>query len=237
MIKKKFLILIPTYNEKKNIKFIVNKINKNVKFKHKILFIDDNSNDGTIQKIKNLKSKNILLIKRQKKLGIGSAHKFGIKYAYKHNYTHLITMDCDGTHDPAYINKMLRLLKNNDLVITNRFGSKKSLIEWSLYRKLITILRHIIITLIFKTNLDSSGAFRCYNCKKIKLNHILLAKNNGYSFFTESTIILNRIYKIDQISILLPKRFAGSSKMRFLDIIFGFFYILLIYAKVFFNKI
>ena len=109
---------------KKNIMFIVNRINKCIKFKHKILFIDDNSNDGTIQKIKNLKSKNILLIKRQKKLGIGSAHKFGIKYAYKHNYTHLITMDCDGTHDPAYINKMLKLLQHNDLVITNRFGSK-----------------------------------------------------------------------------------------------------------------
>jgi len=231
-INKKYLIIIPTYNEKKNIKFIVNKITKNVKFKHDILFIDDNSTDGTKDVINKIKSKNIFLINRKKKLGIGSAHKYGIKFAYKHRYRYIITMDCDGTHDPKYIHKMLKLININDLVITNRFGSKKSLTEWSFYRKLITTLRHILITLIFNTDLDSSGAFRCYDCKKIKLKDILLARNDGYSFFTESTIILAKFYKVNQIPILLPKRYAGSSKMKIVDVVFGFFYILFIYFRI-----
>ena len=88
-----------------------------------------------------------------------------------------------------------------------------------------------VVTTIFNTDLDSSGAFRCYNSKKIKINDILSARNNGYSFFTESTIILSKKYKIDQIPILLPKRYAGSSKMNFVDILLGFFYIMLIYFK------
>lgn len=225
---KKHLIIIPTFNERNNIKFILKKISKNIKFKHDILFIDDNSNDGTQEIIKKIKSKNILLIIRKKKLGIGSAHKFGIKYAYKNNYHYIITMDCDGTHDPVYINSMLKLLKTNDLILTNRFKGKKSLAEWSLYRKLITTLRHFVVRSIFNTDLDSSGAFRCYNIKKIRINDILSAKNNSYSFFTESTIILSKKYKISQIPILLPKRYAGSSKMKFLDILLGFLYIIMI---------
>lgn len=229
--KKKYLIIIPTFNEKNNIKFIIKKIFKNIKFKHDVLFVDDNSNDGTQEIIRKIKSKNILLIVREKKLGIGSAHKFGIEYGYKNNYQYIITMDCDGTHDPIYIKAMLKLLKTNDLIITNRFKGKNSLAEWSIYRKLITKLRHFVVTTIFNTDLDSSGAFRCYNSKKIKINDILSARNNGYSFFTESTIILSKKYKIDQIPILLPKRYAGSSKMNFADILLGFFSIMLIYFK------
>ena len=98
--KKKYLILIPTYNEIKNIKYIVNKINKNLNLNYDILFIDDNSTDGTKQILKKLKSKKIKLINREKRLGIGSAHKDGIKYGYKKRYNFIISLDCDGTHDP-----------------------------------------------------------------------------------------------------------------------------------------
>ena len=146
-------------------------------------------------------------------------------------------MDCDGTHNPRYINKMIKLLSMNDLIITNRYGIKNSLQEWSFFRKLVTNFRYLLVSLLFNTDLDSSGAYRCYDCKKIKLKDILSAKNNGYIFFTESTIIINKIYKISQIPILLPKRYAGLSKMRFIDIFFGFFNIFYIYLKIhLFNK-
>ena len=140
-------------------------------------------------------------------------------------------MDCDSTHDPKYINKMIKYIHNNDMIITNRFTKNDSLKQWSLHRKLITTLRHKFVSFIFKTDLDSSGAFRLYDCKKIKLSDILMAKNDGYSFFTESTILLNKRYKIDQIPILLPKRYSGYSKMKLSDLIFGFFYIIFLYIK------
>ena len=81
--------------------------------------------------------KRIFLIRRPKKLGIGSAHKDGLKWGYKKKYSIIVTMDCDGTHDPYYINKMIKLLvsKKIDLVSTNRFLNKNSLDDWSLWRK------------------------------------------------------------------------------------------------------
>ena len=103
--KSKYLIIIPTYNEKRNVSLIIEKINKRVKFKCDVLIVDDNSTDGTIEVLKNIKSKNVSYIIREKKLGIGSAHKFGIRKAYKLKYKYIITMDCDGTHDPKYIKK------------------------------------------------------------------------------------------------------------------------------------
>ena len=168
--KKKYLILIPTYNEIKNIKYIVNKINKNLNLNYDILFIDDNSTDGTKQILKKLKSKKIKLINREKRLGIGAAHKDGIKYGYKKRYNFIISLDCDGTHDPKYINKMIKLSLKYDLILTNRFTFKNSLTGWKFHRKFITTLRHYLVTILFNTDLDSSGAFRCYNINTITIS-------------------------------------------------------------------
>tara|TARA_B100001057_G_C22799184_1_gene930850 strand:- start:563 stop:1282 length:720 start_codon:yes stop_codon:yes gene_type:complete len=230
--KNSVLIIIPTYNEQKNINLIINKIKRSMAVNnYNVLFIDDNSNDGTQEILKKIRNKKIFYIVRNKKLGIGSAHKFGIKKGYKFKYRYIITLDCDGTHDPKYINEMINKIRINDMVITNRFTKKNSLKEWSFHRKFITTLRHIFVCNIFGVDLDSSGAFRIYDCKKIKISDILKAKNNGYSFFTESTIILNKIYKIGQIPILLPKRYSGYSKMRLSDIVFGLLDIIFLYLK------
>lgn len=226
-----FIIIIPTYNERKNVKLILKKIKKKIKFRHNILFVDDNSNDGTIEVLKSIKSKHISHIIRKKKMGIGSAHKFGIKKSYKLQYKFIITMDCDGTHNPKYINQMIKKLDVCDLVITNRFIKKNSLREWNFFRKLITSIRHMFVCAIFNTNLDSSGAFRIYNCQKIKLIDILKIKSDGYSFFTESTLALDKKYKIGQIPILLPKRYSGFSKMRLIDLVAGFLNIFFLFFK------
>ena len=81
-------------------------------------------------------------------------------------------------------------------------------------------------------SIDSSGAFRCYNLKKIKLKDLLLAKDNGYSFFWESIYaIYKKGYSIKEIPIYLPYRTIGSSKMKFKDIIFALKYLIYISIK------
>ena len=231
---KKSLIIIPTYNEKRNISILVNKIFHVMKKDFDILFIDDNSPDGTsfeIKKIQKVK-KNIKLIIRSKKMGIGSAHKFGILYGYKKKYKIIITMDCDGTHDPKFLKKMLPKLKHSDLVTTNRFIKKNSLSSWPFYRKALTYFRHFIIKIFLNISYDSSGAFRCYNTKTINYNDIILARDNGYSFFWESIFIFTKKnYKIAEIPITLPNRIAGGTKMRLRDIFFAFYYLIKIFIK------
>ena len=231
----KKIVVIPTLNENKNIDILFSNLSKlNIKFD--LLFIDDNSRDGTQKKIIELskKNKNIKFIFRKKKLGVGSAHKVGIKLAYKEKYKKLITMDADGTHDPKYIPQLIRCNKNNPNVITNRFLSKNSIIDWPLSRRLLTKIRYHLINYLLDIRYDTSGAYRCYNLNIVKKKDILAAKDNGYSFFWESIFLLHKKkYKIHEIPVDLPYRKIGSSKMKIRDIVTSLFYL----SVYFFKKI
>lgn len=100
----KICLIIPTLNEEKNIIKLFHNIKK-TKIKLNILFVDDDSSDQTQKLIISLKKKfnNINYLFRKNKIGIGSAHKDGIKFCYKKKYDLIITMDADGTHDPKFI--------------------------------------------------------------------------------------------------------------------------------------
>ena len=233
---KRILIIIPVLNEVGNVLDISLKLKKYLKKNYDLLFIDDNSSDGTIEKIKSIqkKNKNVFLFIRPKKLGIGSAHKKGISWGFKNRYRLIVTMDCDGTHNPIHIPRMINLIdkKGFDLVSTNRFLKKNSLSDWSLWRKYLTTLRHYVIKILLNVNYDSSGAYRCYNTEKIKLKDITNAKDDSYSFFWESIFLLSKKnYRITEISIKLPGRLSGSSKMRFKDIFSAIIYLLRISFK------
>ena len=101
-------------------------------------------------------------------------------------------MDADGTHNPKYIKNLIKYSTKYDLISTNRFKNKDSLIEWPMHRRFLTKIRFYLINILLNINYDSSGAYRCYNAKNIKLNDVLGAKNDGYSFFWESLYLLNK---------------------------------------------
>ena len=231
----KICVIIPTLNEEKNIPKIFDKIKK-TKIKLDILFIDDNSTDKSqfiIQELKK-KFKNIKYIFRNNKVGIGSAHKEGIKFCYKKKYDLIITMDADGTHDPKYLKKMILNAKNFDYVLTSRFTKPNLIKDWPLFRKLITHARHILVKTLLGISYDASGAYRCFFIKKIKLKDILSAKNNDYAFFWEITYIIQKKgYKINEVPVQLIYRKLGKSKMKIKHIFYSLFYLFKIY---FFNK-
>tara|TARA_B100000989_G_scaffold136173_1_gene101186 strand:+ start:174 stop:869 length:696 start_codon:yes stop_codon:yes gene_type:complete len=230
----KTCVIIPTLNEEKNINKIFNKIKK-TKLKTDILFVDDNSNDNSQSIIKSLKKKYkfVKFIFRKNKFGIGSAHKDGFKYVYKKKYDLIITMDCDGTHDPKYFKKMVRAADFYDYVLTSRFNQPYLIDDWPLHRKILTQIRHILVKIFLNLNYDASGAFRCFYREKIKLSDLLSAKNNEYAFFWEITYILNKKkYLIYEIPVKLIYRKLGKSKMKFIHIFGSLFYL----VKVFFSK-
>lgn len=224
---KKTLIIVPTLNEKNNINILTSKIFK-ISKKYDLIFIDDNSKDGTREEILKKKrlNKNVKYIFRDKKYGVGSAHKAGLSYAFKKKYKIAITMDSDGTHDPKYIPILIKKLGSSDIVITNRFKLKNSLKGWPFFRILLTTARYHLINFLLNISYDTSGAYRCYNLLKVKKKDIMLAKNESYSFFWESTFILhNKKYKITDIPVNLPPRKLGSSKMKIKDIISALIYL------------
>ena len=90
------------------------------------------------------------------------------------------------------------------------------------------------MNILLNINYDTSGGFRCYNLKKIKISDILIAKNQSYSFFWESTYILSKKYRIKEVPITLPYRKIGVSKMKFKDVLYAFFYLLFFSIRRFF---
>ena len=126
-MKNKILIILPTYNEEKNILKLFNRI-KLLKINISYLFINDDSTDKTYEIIKEIKEKNkkkIYLIHRKKRNGVGKAHKDALTWAYKKKFNFALTMDTDLTHDPLYIPKILKIKNNYDLIVGSRYLKKK----------------------------------------------------------------------------------------------------------------
>ncbi|MEK7502333.1 MAG: glycosyltransferase [Patescibacteria group bacterium] len=213
------LILIPTYNESENVNNLYRKIKK-TKLRIDILFVDDNSPDGTAQIIRQIirNDKSVHLLLRKQKAGIGGAHLAGIDWAYKKKYKTLITMDCDLTHKPEEIRKLLKMSHTYDIVLGSRYLSKKSLSEWNLFRKILTLLAHILTKTFLSVPYDATGAFRIYKINNIPLAIFKIIESKDYSFFFESIYIfhLNK-FRIKEVSISLPSRTYGHSKMTAKD--------------------
>jgi len=235
---KKMLIMVPCYNEKDNVEKLCKALLA-LDTKADILFIDDNSPDGTGEIINNLSKTydNIKAIHRPGKLGIGSAHKDGIRWTYEQGYETLITMDCDFTHSPEDIPLFLGSAKNYDIVIGSRHMRKDSLEGWNIMRRMLTILGHFATSFFLKMPYDATGSFRLYDLRRIPLRAFELIESNGYSFFFESLYVLNKNkFSIKEFPIILPPRTYGSSKMRMSDALRSLQFLGSIYWKNMTNK-
>ncbi len=213
--KLKTLVFIPTYNEHGNVANICEQILA-LETGADVLFLDDNSPDGTGDVLDQLAGKHpkVFVIHRSGKLGIGSAHLDGINWAYDREYERLITMDCDFTHSPADIVKMTEMASNYDVVVGSRFLEKDSLPGWSMLRRLLTFLGHMLTICLLRMPFDASGAFRVYDLKRIPRRLFALNLPRGYAFFFESLFVLvQNEFSIHQVPITLPARTKGTSKM------------------------
>ena len=209
------LIFIPTYNERENAPRMAREISA-LQLDADILFVDDNSPDGTGKLLDQLTSElpRLIVHHRQSKLGIGSAHSQAIKWAYSKGYKTLVTLDCDYTHSPSDISAMLSIAENYDMVVGSRWVKAHSLPGWNIYRRAMTISGHLLTKYILGIKEDASGAFRVYRLTAIPPTVFDLVKSTSYAFFFESLFIINRNgFKIGEYAISLPARTYGNSKM------------------------
>jgi len=229
------LIFTATYNEIDNIKDFIDEINK-LDCKLDILIIDDNSPDGTgnfIEK-KAKSSDNLTLIRREKKLGLDTAHKFAYNYAIKNNYSYLITMDADLSHEPKEIIKILDRLKNTPFVIGSRYilGGKNRMKPLRLF---LSFCANKVIkkTLSIKSN-EYTSSYRGFDLKKLHNFNLDLIKSRGFSFFMETIFELDqRNVPIDEIPIIFNVRKHGQSKIPKIEL----FRTIKNIFKLFFHKI
>ncbi len=211
-------VVIPTFNEKRNISKIINQLlildfSSDIEF----IVVDDNSSDGTADTVRELihNDKRIRLINRVGRSGLSSAIKEGCLSA---SGELVVVMDADGQHEPSYIKKALESLKNSkvDIVVGSRFktGSKitglskrrergsclaNSLARWSLYGNYSFLSDFMSGFFIFK--------------RKVCLKFIEKIDVNGFKFFYELLAVSKGKLKVNEIPILFKERIYGNSKL------------------------
>ncbi len=216
----KLLVAVPTYNERDNAPQLIKEIDA-LKLDADLLFVDDNSPDGTGIILNQLKNSypRLNVMHRSDKQGIGSAHLAAITWAYDNGYDSIITMDCDFTHPPESLPILLAAAQGYDIVVASRYLKQNSLVGWNLYRKTLTRCGHFLTRLLLKMPYDATGGLRFYRLSSVPSYAWDIVSSKGYGFFFESLYIffLNG-FKINQIPINLHARTYGSSKMDSLEI-------------------
>ena len=212
----KTLIIIPTYNEKENIKEIINVVMK-IKPILDILVIDDSSPDGTGNIVREIIKKNsrIHLLSRAKKSGLGTAYIEGFKYALENNYDYAFEMDADFSHNPKDIPKFLEALKEYDLVIGSRYCNGVSVVNWPMSRLFLSYFANIYARIITGVPIfDLTSGFKGYKREVLEAIDFSKIKSDGYGFQIEMKFYAYRYrFKIKEIPVIFIDRRSGHSKM------------------------
>lgn len=234
----KQLLFIPTYNERENVQRIYDLI-KALALDLDLLFLDDNSPDGTGQLLDEMAKRDprLTVLHRPGKLGIGSAHQHAIQWAYDQGYSLVVSMDCDLTHPPEHIPEFLAGARDYDVVVGSRFMREESLAEWNLLRKFLTHLGHFLTRYVLRVPYDATGAFRCYRLDHIHRGVFRLVQAPGYAFLFESLYVLCLSgVTVKEVPIELPIRTHGHSKMKLSDVFASLHRLLTLYRRSFYLK-
>lgn len=212
----KALIIIPTYNESDNVSALVEDIFRYEPKVH-ILFVDDNSPDGTADLIRKMQKthKNIHLLTRPGKLGLGSAYLAGFKYALSKGYDYIFEMDADFSHDPKEIPSFLKNMEDNDLVLGSRYIKGVNVVNWPLRRLLLSYFANVYTRIATGLPVqDATGGFKCFRREVLEKIDFKSVKSNGYAFQIELTFKAWKYgFRIKEIPIIFIDRVAGVSKL------------------------
>ncbi|MFQ5630732.1 MAG: polyprenol monophosphomannose synthase, partial [bacterium] len=184
----RILIVIPTYNEASNIQKLTERIFKLNISNLEILFVDDNSPDGTARIIEQLQLDNqrIHLIKRSGKLGLGTAYVEGFTYALEKKFDLIFEMDADLSHNPEDIPQFLKEIENYDLVIGSRYLTGLNVVNWPMSRLLLSLFANWYTRIITGLPLkDSTSGFKCFRRHVLESIGIEQIHSDGYSFQIE----------------------------------------------------
>ncbi len=213
----KRLVIIPTYNEKANISKLVSKL-QSLKIENlDILFIDDNSPDGTGKILKSFQkdNPNLLLIEREGKLGLGTAYIRGFKYGLKNGYDYIAQMDADFSHNPKDLIPLFKEAEKHDWIIGSRYVSGINVVNWPLRRLVLSkganVYTQIVTGLPIK---DGTAGFKCWNRRVLEAVDLDAVQSRGYSFQIEMNFRAWKAgFKCHEHSIVFIDRTVGQSKM------------------------
>lgn len=214
-------IILPTYNERDNIGtmiLMIQDVMNTTLQPYKIIVIDDSSPDGTYDVVKSMNSANVLLFKRERKLGLGSAYKAALEYC---EYPFVIVLDSDLQHDPKSIQDMIKMVKpTTDIVSSTRYSNQGGVYGWSLRRKITSLCANNIARFVLNIEYsDVTGSFRLYRTNVFR-QLIKSCTSNGFSFQMELMYLASKLdFTVSECPIVFHDRKRGLSKLSGLEVL------------------
>jgi len=212
----KAVIVIPTYNEVENVDRLVLEIFRYEPRIH-ILFVDDDSPDGTANLIKKLQkdSDRIHLLERPGKSGLGSAYIAGFKKALAMDFQYIFEMDADFSHDPREIPNFLSAIDRVDFVLGSRYIKGVNVVNWPLSRLLLSYFANVYTRFVTGIPIrDCTGGFKCFRRSVLETIDLDEVRSNGYAFQIELNFkAWKKGFSLEEIPIIFVDRVYGESKL------------------------
>lgn len=223
------VVIIPTYNEKENIRNIIEAVFE-LPQSFDVLIIDDNSPDGTagiVTEMQRTYPERLHLLERSGKLGLGTAYILGFKWSLEQGYEFIIEMDADFSHPPV---KLLELreacLNGADVAIGSRYISGVNVVNWPMGRVIMSYYASAYVRIVTGMKVrDTTAGFVCYRREVLETIDLDRIAFKGYAFQIEMKFTAYKFgFKIVEVPIIFVNRVLGTSKMNtsiFGEAVFG----------------
>jgi dolichol-phosphate mannosyltransferase len=210
-------VCLPTYNERENLGPMVDRLGTVLAGDGIVLVIDDSSPDGTGELAEGLAGEQswVHVLHRARKEGLGPAYLDGFRRALELGADLILEMDCDFSHDPADVPRLVAAAHNADVVLGSRYVPGGGTRNWGLLRRLISRGGSLYAQLLLSVPIrDLTGGFKCYRRAVLETIDLDAIDSKGYAFQIETTYrALRAGFRVVEVPIVFTDREVGGSKM------------------------
>jgi dolichol-phosphate mannosyltransferase len=212
------VVCLPTYNERENLESMVHALGEVLDTSRDgVLVIDDRSPDGTGEIADRLAAELpwLSVLHRERKEGIGPAYLAGFRHLLQQRVELLLEIDCDFSHDPKDVPRLIEAAGEADLVLGSRYVPGGGTENWGLVRRFISRGGCLYAQVFLGVGVrDLTGGFKCFRRETLEAIDLDALSAHGYAFQIESTYrVLRAGLRVKEIPIRFTERRAGASKM------------------------
>jgi dolichol-phosphate mannosyltransferase len=212
------VLCLPTYNERENLESMIRELGRVLDIStDRVLVIDDGSPDGTGEIADRLAAELswVSVLHRESKEGIGPAYIAGFRWALAEGAQLVLEMDCDFSHTPADVPRLIEAASDADLVLGSRYAPGGGTENWGVVRRFVSrggcLYAQILLGMRVR---DLTGGFKCFRREALEAIDLGALSAHGYAFQIETTYRIRRAgLRVTEVPITFVERRAGASKM------------------------
>ena len=210
------MVCLPTYDERENLEPMLRALGEVLGPEDRVLVIDDNSPDGTGDLADRLVAElpYVHVLHRERKDGLGPAYIAGFRHALATDARLVIEMDCDFSHDPNDLPRLIAAAADADVVLGSRYVRGGRVLDWGLLRRAISKAASIYTQVLLMPVKDATGGFKCFRREVLERIDLNAINARGYMFQIETTFRARRAgFRVVELPITFVDRRVGGSKM------------------------